>query len=465
MQNENSQISDTPRIVIIGAGFSGIEAAKAFRKKPVSITLIDKNNHHLFQPLLYQVATAGLTPSDIAAPIRFILRHQKNISVLMGEVLRIDAARRCVALMDQEISYDYLIVSAGATHNYFGNNGWAALAPGLKNIADGVEIRQRILSAFETAEKCANDYKRQDLLTVGIIGGGATGVELAGAIAELTKVSMISDFRKIDPRNSRIMLIEAGPRLLPAMPDRLSKKTFELLQNLGVEILLNAPVSEITESHIIAGGQKIPCRTVIWAAGIAGSPLGATIGAATDRNGRVIVNRDLSVPGYPEIFVAGDLASVVDASGRPVPGLAPAAIQEGRHAAWNTMQLIDKQKPLDFRYSDKGALATIGRSAAVADFGRLKFSGAFAWLIWLFIHIFFLIGFRNRFFVFIQWAWSYFTFNRYSRLITYPWRSWEPGLPDKQLPGFMGCPCEESLSKDKRDRLIKDREPSSQKDC
>jgi NADH:ubiquinone reductase (H+-translocating) len=446
---DNQVARNSPHVVIIGAGFSGIEAAKAFKNKPVSITLIDKNNHHLFQPLLYQVATAGLTPSDIAAPVRFILRRQKNISVLMAEVLRVDAQRRRVILIDQELPYDYLIVAAGATHNYFGHNDWAAFAPGLKTIADGVEIRRRILTAFETAEKCARDYKKQELLTVAVIGGGATGVELAGAIAELTKISMISDFRRIDPRNSRIILIEAGPRLLPNMPDQLSKRTFELLKRLGVEIFLNSPVTDIAEGHITAGGQRLPARTVIWAAGIAGSPLGATLGVTTDRNGRVAVNKDLSVPGYPDVFVAGDLSAAVDAAGNAVPLLAPAAIQEGRHAAMNVKRLIDKQPTIDFKYSDKGSLATIGRSAAVADLGRLKFSGAFAWLIWLFVHIFFLIGFRNRFFVLIQWAWSYFTFHRYSRLITYPWRSWEPGLPDKQLPKFTGCPCDEAVLKDK----------------
>ena len=456
---DNQSARNSPHVVIIGAGFSGIEAAKAFKNKHVSITLIDKNNHHLFQPLLYQVATAGLTPADIAAPVRFILRNQKNVNVLMAEVLRVDAQRRRVILMDQEMSYDYLIVAAGATHNYFGHNDWAALAPGLKTISDGEEIRRRILTAFETAEKCAKDHKRQGFLTVAIIGGGATGVELAGAIAELTKVSMISDFRKIDPSKSRIVLIEAGPRLLPNMPDELSWRTFELLKNLGVEIFLNSPVTEITENHIIAGGQKLDARTVIWAAGIAGSPLGAAIGATTDRNGRVKVDKDLSVPGYPDVFVAGDLAAVVDEAGNGVPLQAPAAIQEGRHAAMNIMRLIDKQPTLDFRYHDKGALATIGRSAAVADLGRLKFSGAFAWFIWLFVHIFFLIGFRNRFFVLIQWAWSYFTFHRYSRLISYPWKSWEPGLPDKQLPGFMGCPCDEGLCQSKQEKNLRLKNP------
>ncbi len=455
MPDKNSQDLKRPHVVIIGSGFSGIEAAKTFKKRPVSVTLIDKNNHHLFQPLLYQIATAGLTPADIATPIRHIFRHQKNISVLMGEVLRIDAERKCVILIDQEISYDYLIVAAGVTHTYFRNKGWAAIAPGLKTIAEGVEIRRRILSAFETAEKCTDDLQKQDLLTFAVIGGGATGVELAGAISELAKVSMISDFRKIDPRMSRILLIEAGPRLLPNMPDQLSKKTIDLLQDLGVEIFLNSPVSEITETHIIAGGKKLYCRTVIWSAGVVGSPLGETIGVSIDKNKKVIVGGDLSVPGRPEIFIAGDLASFKDSSGKPVPALAPAAIQEGRHVAVNILRLIDKRPTVEFKYSDKGTLATIGRSAAVADLGRLKLSGTFAWLIWLFTHIFFLIGFRNRFIVIIQWAWAYVTFHSYSRLITYPWKAWEPGLPDRQLPGFAGCPCNRALSKDQNPDLMR----------
>jgi NADH dehydrogenase len=433
--------SNKPHIIIIGAGFAGLEATKIFKNKAVSVTLIDKNNHHLFQPLLYQVATAGLTPADIAIPIRFILRHQQNVKVLMGEVLRIDALRKCVILMDQEISYDYLIVAAGATHTYFGNNSWASIAPGLKTIAEGIEIRRRILSAFETAERCANDHQRQDIVTFVIIGGGATGVELAGAVAELARVSMVSDFRKIDPRQSKILLIEAGPRLLPNMPEQLSKKALELLQDLGVEILLNTAVSEITENYIMAGGRKVPARTIIWSAGVVGSTLGKTIGSPTHRNGKVIVNEDLSIPGYPEIFVVGDLASVKQVSGKPVPGLAPAAIQEGRRAARNILRLLRGKPTCEFRYSDKGTLATIGRSAAVADLGRLKLSGFLAWIIWLSTHIFFLIGFRNRLIVFIQWAWAYITFQSYSRLITYPWKPWAPGVPDKQLPEFQGCPC------------------------
>jgi NADH dehydrogenase len=444
---KDNQNFNKPNIVIIGAGFGGLEAAKTFKNKAVSITLIDKSNHHLFQPLLYQVATAGLTPADIAIPIRFILRHQKNVEVLMGEVLRIDVPRKCVTLMDQEISYDYLIIAAGATHTYFGNDSWAPIAPGLKTIAEGIEIRRRILLAFETAEKCASDQQRQDIITFAIIGGGATGVELAGAVAELARVSMVSDFRKIDPRKSKILLIEAGPRLLPNMPEQLSKKAFELLQNLGVEIFLDTPVSEITENYIIAGGRKFPTRTVIWSAGVVGSALGETIGTSTERDGKVIVNGDLSVPGYPEVFVVGDLASVKQISGRPVPGLAPAAIQEGHHAARNILRLLRGKRTLVFKYSHKGTLATIGRSAAVADLGRLKLSGFLAWIIWLFTHIFFLIGFRNRFIVLIQWAWAYMTFHSYSRLITYPWKSWAPGLPDKQLPKFPGCPCEGGFQK------------------
>jgi len=352
--------------------------------------------------------------------------------------------------MDQKISYDYLIVATGVSHTYFGKNDWAAIAPGLKTIAEGVEIRRRILSAFETAEKCANDHQKQDLLTFAIIGGGATGVELAGAIAELTRVSMISDFRRINPQNSRILLIEAGSRLLPNMPDQLSKNTFDLLQNLGVEIFLNSPVSEITKKYIIAGGRKLPCRTVIWSAGTLGSPLGGTIGVPLDQSNKVIVKEDLSVPGYPDIFVAGDLASVKDQSGKYVPALAPAAIQEGRHAAGNILRLIDKRSTVNFKYSDRGTLATIGRSAAVADLGRLKLSGTMAWIIWVFTHIFFLIGFRNRFVVLIQWAWAYLTFHPYSRLITYPWKAWEPGLPDKQLPGFAGCPCDKAALKENK---------------
>lgn len=454
MPDKNSHSFRSPHIVIIGAGFSGIEAAKTFKNKPVSVTLIDKNNHHLFQPLLYQVAIAGLTPADIATPIRFILRHQKNVTVLMGEVLRINAKRKCVLLMDQEISYDYLIIATGVTHTYFGNNSWATIAPGLKTLSEGIEIRRRVLSAFETSEKCTNEHQRQDLLTFAIIGGGATGVELAGAIAELSKVSMISDFRRINPRNSRIVLIEAGPRLLPGMPEQLSEKTFDLLRNLGVEIFLNSPVSEITENHIISGGKKLDCRTVIWSAGVMGSPLGGTIGAPIDQDKKVIVKGDLSVPGYPEIFIAGDLASVNDKYGKHVPGMAPAAIQEGRHAAANILRLINKRPTIDFKYSDKGALATIGRSAAVADLGRVRLSGTIAWIIWLFTHIFFLIGFRNRFIVIIQWAWSYITFHSYSRLITYPWKAWEPGLPDKQLPVFSGCPCDKTISRNQDLDLI-----------
>ena len=438
-------ISERPHVVIIGAGFGGLEAAKVFGNKPVSVTLIDKNNHHLFQPLLYQVATAGLTPADIAIPIRFILRQRKNIRVLMGEVLKVDLLRRRVVLVDQEIAYDYLIVAAGATHTYFGNSGWANVAPGLKTISEAIEIRRRVLTAFETAERCANDDRRQGILTFAIVGGGATGVELAGAIAELARVGLASDFRKIDPRQARVLLLEAGPRLLPSMSEGLSSKAMESLQRLGVEVLLNNPVSEIADDHVVAGGRELSVRTVIWSAGIRGSSLGATLGTPLDKNGKVLVSDDLSIHGHPEVFVVGDLASVTQTSGKPVPGLAPAAIQEGRHASRNVLRMLKGEATKPFRYVDKGSLATIGRSKAVAEVGRFGFSGFPAWFVWLATHIFFLIGFRNRFFVLLQWAWAYATYHSYSRLITYPWASWTPDLPDKQLPQFPGCPCEKGI--------------------
>ena len=437
--------SERPNIVIIGAGFGGLEAAKVFGNKPVSVTLIDKNNHHLFQPLLYQVATAGLTPADIAIPIRFILRRRKNIRVLMGEVLRVDLSRKRVVLVDQEIIYDYLIVAAGATHTYFGKSDWAHVAPGLKTISEAIEIRRRILTAFETAERCANDDRRQGILTFAVIGGGATGVELAGAIAELARTGLASDFRKIDPRQARILLLEGGPRLLPNMSEGLSRKAMESLRRLGVEVFLNTPVSEIADDHVVAGGKKFPVRTAIWSAGVRGSALGQTLGTLLDKNGKVLVNDDLSVYGHPEVFVVGDLASVRQPSGNPVPGLAPAAIQEGRHASLNVLRMLKGDATKPFRYVDKGTLATMGRSKAVAEVGRFGFSGFLAWIIWLATHIFFLIGFRNRLFVLLQWAWAYVTFHSYSRLITYPWASWTPGLPDKQLPLFPGCPCENGI--------------------
>ncbi|MBN1849714.1 MAG: NAD(P)/FAD-dependent oxidoreductase [Deltaproteobacteria bacterium] len=435
-----------PHVVIIGAGFGGLNAVKVFKREPVSITLIDKTNHHLFQPLLYQVATSGLTPADIATPIRFVLRHQQNVNVLLGEVLQINASRKCVALFDQEITYDYLIVAAGATHTYFGNDHWASIAPGLKTIAEAVEIRRRILTAFETAEKCAGDHNREDITTLVVIGGGATGVEIAGAVAELTRISMASDFRKIDPRKTRILLIEAGPRLLPNMSEHSSKNALESLRKLGVEVLLNSPVTDLADHYLIAGGHRISTRTVIWSAGVVGSPLAKTLEAPLDNHGKVQVNEDLSIPAYPEIFVVGDLASFRQSSGDPVPGLAPAAIQEGRHAARNILRLINGKSTIPFRYFDKGTLATIGRSKAVADIGSLKLSNFFAWVIWLFTHIFFLIGFRNRFIVLIQWAWAYITYHTYSRLITYPWKPWVPGLPDRQVPDYPGCPCERITS-------------------
>jgi NADH dehydrogenase len=449
LMHKESLDSERPNIVIVGAGFGGLEAAKVIGNKPVSVTLIDKNNHHLFQPLLYQVATAALTPADIAVPIRFILRRRKNIRVLMGEVLRVDLSGRRVVLADQEIGYDYLILATGATHTYFGENHWAEVAPGLKTISEAIEIRRRILTAFETAERCTNGIKRNDILSFAVIGGGATGVELAGAIADLARIHLVSDFRRIDPLKARILLLEAGPRLLPALSEKLARKAMESLRGLGVEVLLNAPVTDIAHDHIVAAGREYRVRTVIWSAGVRGSALAETLGTPLGRSGKVLVNEDLSLQGHPEVFVVGDLASVAQLSGRPVPALAPAAIQEGRHASLNVLRMLKGMTTKPFRYVDKGTLATIGRSKAVAELGRFEFSGFPAWIVWLGAHIFFLIGFRNRVFVLLQWAWAYVTYHSYSRLITYPWASWTPGLPDRQLPEFPGCPCERGIREEK----------------
>ncbi len=431
-----------PHIVIIGAGFGGLEAARTLKNADVRITMIDKNNYHLFQPLLYQVATAALSPADIASPIRWILRKQENLTVMLGEVLEIDPGRQLIQLQDQEISYDYLIIAAGMTHSYFGKNDWAQFAPGLKLLSEATEIRRRILLSFETAEKCAGDPFKEGITTFAVIGGGPTGVEMAGAIAELTRLSMKDDFRKVNPCQNRILLIEAGPRLLPAMPEELSKKAKESLEKMGVEVLLSSPVTDIQEGHITIGETQVKTRTVIWAAGLAASPLTGKLGVDLDPNGRIKVNPDLTVPSHETIFAVGDLAYVKQKNGSPVPGLAPAAIQEGRLAAGNILLKIEKKATRPFVYKDKGNMATIGRAAAVVDVGSFKFSGMFAWIIWLTIHILFLIGFRNRLLVMIQWAWSYFSLQRHARLITHPWQFWKPGLPDGQTPSLSGCHCQ-----------------------
>ena len=405
--------------MILGGGFGGLYAARALRHAPVRVTLIDRRNHHLFQPLLYQVATAALNPSDIAHPIRRILRRQRNASVVLAEARAIDAAGRRVILADGEVSYDFLVVATGATHSYFGHDDWAASAPGLKTLEDALEIRRRVLLAFEAAERETDPVRRSALLTFVVVGGGPTGVELAGALGEIARHVLASDFRRIDPRDARVILLEAGPRILPAFTPDLSEKAVRQIARLGVEVRTGAAVTGIDRDGVALGDRRIEARTVLWAAGVAASPLARSLGAPLDGAGRVLVNPDLTVPGAASVFVIGDLAALVR-DGRPVPGVAPAAIQEGRHAAANILRSL-RGRPLEpFRYHDKGSLATIGRAAGVADFGRIRLSGFPAWLAWLVVHIFFLIGFRNRFLVLFEWAWVYFTYDRGARLITGP---------------------------------------------
>jgi len=408
-------------VVIIGGGFGGIEAARAFKRAPVRLTMIDRRNHHLFQPLLYQVATGELNPADIASPIRRILRHQRNASVILGEASSIDARQKIVHLLDGEVAYDYLIVATGATHSYFGHDEWLEPAPGLKTLENAVEIRRRVLVAYEAAEREIDQQEIANWMTFVIIGGGPTGVEMAGALADLSRRVLERDFRRIDPSKARIVLIEAGPKLLPAMAPESSANAARQLERLGVEIVTDSPVTAIDDRGVTHGGIRLESRTVIWAAGVAASPLGKSIAATTnaklDRAGRVIVNQDLSVPGADDVFVIGDLASI-NSDGKPVPGLSPAAIQEGRHTAKNVARSIRGEPTLPFHYRDKGTLATIGKAAAVADIAGLHLSGLVAWLMWLFVHILFLIGFRNRFIVIVEWAWTYLSHDRGARLIT-----------------------------------------------
>jgi NADH:ubiquinone reductase (H+-translocating) len=408
-----------PRVVILGGGFGGLEAAKALRRAPVDIVLIDRRNHFLFQPLLYQVATAALNPSNIAAPIRRILRSQKNVEVVLGEAVEIDVAGRRVVLADGMVDYDYLIVATGATHAYFGHDDWATYAPGLKTVEDATAIRCRVLLAYEAAEREQDSQRRRAWLTFVIVGAGPTGVEMAGALAEISRHVLSLDFRRFDTREARTLLIEAGPRVLSSFPESLSAKALEQLQRLGVEVRLSTPVTGIDEHGVQLGDERLDAHTVIWAAGVAASPLAQTLGVPLDRAGRVVVEPDLSIPGHPEVFVLGDLAAHVQ-EGKPLPGVAPAAMQTGRYAARRILDAIQGRATKPFRYVDKGSLATIGRASAVAEIGRLKLSGFPAWAAWLLIHIFFLIGFRNRFFVLAEWAWIYFTYERGARLITGP---------------------------------------------
>ena len=409
-------MTEVKRVVVIGGGFAGLWAVRKLRSAPVSITLIDRNNHHLFQPLLYQVATAGLAAPSIAAPLRHILRDQANVTIIMGEVQRIDPATRVVVLPDRAIPYDYLLVASGATHAYFGRDQWEQFAPGLKTLDDAFVIRRRILSAFERAEATDNPAERDACLTFAVIGAGPTGAELAGTLVEIARHTLAREFRNIDPRRARVLLIEGGPRVLSAFTEQLSNKARKQLEKLGVEIHTGKPVTDIGAGFLQFGDQRVAARTILWAAGVAASPLGKQLGAEVDRAGRVRVAPDLSLPAHPEVFVAGDLASL-EQDGKPVPGVAYAAKQMGAHAAQSIMARIAARPTAPYRYRDFGALATLGRHSAIAQLPNLRLSGILAWWFWLMLHIYFLIGFRSRLIVLINWAWAYFTYARGARII------------------------------------------------
>jgi NADH dehydrogenase len=420
------QTAPRPRVVILGGGFGGLYAAKALARAPVDVTLIDRRNHHLFQPLLYQVATAGLSAVDIGEPIRKVLRRQRNVTVLMAHAESVDVTGRRVRLASGgRVAYDYLIVATGATHSYFGRDEWQMHAPGLKTLEDALAIRRALLSAFERAEATDDEERRQAEITFIVVGGGPTGAELAGAMAEVARHTLARDFRRFDPSEARILLLEGSDRILPAYPPELSAKARQQLERLGVEVRTGTLVTAVDESGVEAAGERISSRVVVWAAGVAASPLGATLGVETDRAGRVVVEADLSIAGHPEVFVIGDLAAVSHA-GNEVPGTAPAAIQGGWHAAASIRRALRGRPAEPFRYRDRGSMATLGRKAAVAVIGRLRLSGLAAWLSWLFVHIFFLIGFRNRFVVMFEWAWSYFTYQRSARLILHEAATEEP---------------------------------------
>ena len=416
-----TQNGAVPRVVIIGAGFAGINAAKALSRLSLHVTLVDRKNHHTFQPLLYQVALAVLSPAEIASPIRTVLRGVSNIEVLLGEVTGFDLEKRLVRLDGLELAYDYLLVAAGAAHAYFGHPEWAEYAPGLKTLEDAIEIRRRVLLAFENAEREAIAGRAGIPLNFVVIGAGPTGVELAGAIADISKRHMHRDFRAIDPAKARVILLEGGPRVLPAYPEELSASAERQLTEMGVEVHRNALVTNIEPGVVTAGQERIPASVILWSAGVSASPLGKMLGAPTDRAGRVLVNADLSVAGHPEVFVAGDLAAAKTADDASwVPGVAPAAIQMGRFAARQIIRSLEGKPREDFVYSDKGSLAAIGHSRAVADLGRIHFSGHLAWLAWLVVHVFSLVDFRHRLLVMMEWAWAYITYRSSARLITEP---------------------------------------------
>ena len=444
-------------MLIVGAGFAGLTAARRIARLPVQVTVVDRRNHHTFQPLLYQVATAGLSPGEIAAPIRSILSSHSNVEVLLEEVIDFNLGQKRVITKEQTLEYDFLVIASGATHAYFGHDAWEPLAPGLKTIEDALEIRRRVLLAFELAERRMeeqptapnhDDDASASPLRFVVVGGGPTGVELAGTLAEIARHALNGEFRYIDPRQSRILLIEGGPRVLPAYSEGLSRKAELQLRHLGVEVRTSQMVTRVEPGAVWTGDQKISAAVILWAAGVAASPLGRKLGVAVDRAGRVLVRPDLSIPDYKDVFVIGDLAALHDENGKMLPGVAPVAIQQGDWVAKNIARDLEHQPRRDFHYFDKGSLATIGRAAAVAQFGKLELSGYFAWLAWLFIHILFLIGFRNRLLVMIQWAWSYLTYERGARLIT---GSDElPGWTETSLPAGEGEAAEPVISSSRR---------------
>jgi NADH dehydrogenase len=412
-----------PHVVIVGGGFGGLTAARAFAHTAVDVTVIDRNNHHTFQPLLYQVATATLSPGDITAPIRHLLRAQRNTTVLLADVTGVDVVRRTVTIEEargrfRDIAYDYLILAAGARHSYFGHDAWEANAPGLKTIEDALEIRRRFLLALERAEATEDPEERAEYMTIVIVGGGPTGVELAGLIPDILR-GVRRDFRRIDPGRVHVILIEGGPRLLPTFPQEISDRTLADLKELGVDVRLNSIVTRVETTRACVGADCIATRTILWAAGNAASPLARALGVPLDRAGRVLVQPDLSTPNHPEVFIVGDMATLTDVRGVRVPGVAPAANQEGKRAAENVKLLLRNEPTVPFRYVNKGDLATIGRYKAVADFGSFRLTGWIAWWFWLFVHILYLVGFRNRISVLLQWAYSYFTYQRGVRLITH----------------------------------------------
>ena len=407
-----------PRVVIVGAGFGGLEAAKALSRAAVDVIVLDRQNYHCFQPLLYQVATAALSPAEIAWPTRHMLRQQRNATVFMAEVDAVDLAGRTVQTSAEPMPYDYLVIATGATHSYFGHDDWAPFAPGLKRIEDATRIRRSILLAFEQAELADNDAERQRLLTFVIVGGGATGAEMAGAIAEIARQTLANDFRRIDPRSSRIILLEAGPRVIPTLPEDLSRYAERALTRMGVDVKTSTRVISCDADGVDVDHGRIDASTIIWAAGVVASPAAAWLGAAHDRAGRVLVRPDLSIPGHPEVFVIGDAASVHDDAGEPVPGVAPAAKQMGRYVGRLIAARLAGHSLPAFRYRNLGELATIGRRAAVVKVGRLHLTGFVGWLFWSFAHIYFLIGVKNRFIVAFTWLWDYLTFQRGARLIT-----------------------------------------------